>query len=983
MAEHRFRVHELDNIKNAISFTCSIDDLSNKLPKTRPHYSIVSQNIRSIFKNIEDFNINLSMLPSDADIIILTECWLNPDIPLPAKPGYSSYCSTNKVTLSDGVVFYIKDYVEHKVKEVFLLDATCLEVKLNDCTILGIYRSPSNANTTNFITSLDNHLNMPHLDKNVIITGDINVNILEGHKDSHSTNYLEILSTHGLLPAHRLNTRINSCIDHTIINLDPNKFNLVVALLETTVTDHLTSLVNIYSINKTYPKKHFKTVTNFADALQSLREQNLDELLNINDPDILTKKIINTISLSLTSSTKTVKVPSNKRILKPWITPGILRCIQNRNKLQKQLKLDEQNEILKLTYRRYRNYCNNLIKKLKRQYERDLLNKTKNNNKQLWNSIKTITNLKRRENKYSELLNVGISPHESANLINKHFINIGRDLASKIDKEHMLSYTPTCIPQRILGNSIGVIEPDVAEVKTIITHLKTDSAAGNDEIPTKFLKMAVQELAPLICHLSSLCFDKGKFPSLLKHSIIYPVHKSGEKSDINNYRPISVLTAISKIIEKLINRRLISYLKKYKLLSESQFGFREGKGTEDAVLTLTNDIICKLDAKFKTLCVFLDLQKAFDTVSVPTLVDKLEKIGIRGTFLDLIRDYLSKRIQQVKLDANTFSAEDFTEPYGVPQGSVLGPTLFLIYINDLTELELSNGRVISYADDTALLFHGNSWNDVFSKAQFGIDLVTKWLNTNLLTLNIKKTNYITFSLAKACQPDTNLKLIVHTCNKEILDEDCGCHNLERVFCTRYLGIQIDQHLSWHKHIEMMTSRIRKFVWLFKYLRHIAGKDLLLYIYKSLVQSIICYCLPIWGGAYKTYLLLLERAQRTLLKIILFKKPTFGTKKLYEESNVLTVRQLYVLNCVVRRHKMNIPDLQYRKKRNPYLIFTLAKVRTTFARNQFQNTSALIYNRLNKQFRLHEVPLAKCKNIVTAWLKEIDYDETENLLKSIL
>lgn len=263
---------------------------------------------------------------------------------------------------------------------------------------------------------------------------------------------------------------------------------------------------------------------------------------------------------------------------------------------------------------------------------------------------------------------------------------------------------------------------------------------GWDNIPTKFIQYIQKEITPIIVHLANLCFETGTFPSLLKISIITPIYKSGNIEDINNYRPISVLSVIAKILEKLLNTRLISYLTKYNILSNAQFGFRNGVCTENAVTSLTAHVITNLDQGTKCLSCFIDLKKAFDTVYIPILLHKLEKIGIRGNQLSMFKDYLADRNQKVKLDDIT--SESSCVNYGVPQGSVLGPTLFLIYINDLCNLTLENAKLFAYADDTAIVFTGSNWEAARVSAEKGMALVAKWLKTNLLSLNIEKTNYI-------------------------------------------------------------------------------------------------------------------------------------------------------------------------------------------------------------------------------------------------
>lgn len=363
--------------------------------------------------------------------------------------------------------------------------------------------------------------------------------------------------------------------------------------------------------------------------------------------------------------------------------------------------------------------------------------------------------------------------------------------------------TPLC-DVNTQANSFVLLETDCDEVYTTLMNLKSNSASGWDNIPTKFLKYTSMIVVPIITHLANQCFTKGIFPALLKEAIITPVHKGGDRDDISNYRPISVLTCLSKIIEKLINTRLLNYLAKFNILSDSQFGFRRNKSTEDAVSSLSSLIAEHLDRGEKCLTVFLDLKKAFDTVSTSILACKLEKIGIRGIALDLFKDYLTNRKQRVKVGQHISS--DASVLYGVPQGSVLGPTLFLIYINDLCNMKILNAKVFSYADDTAVAFYGCSWHDVKHHAETGISRVADWLKSNLLTLNTSKTNFICFSISKRNEPVDKNEIVIHTC-KGAYGNTCNCPSIRKVTETKYLGVVLDKRLSWYPHLEQVTARI--------------------------------------------------------------------------------------------------------------------------------------------------------------------------------
>lgn len=388
---------------------------------------------------------------------------------------------------------------------------------------------------------------------------------------------------------------------------------------------------------------------------------------------------------------------------------------------------------------------------------------------------------------------------------------------------------------------------------------------------------------------------------------------------------------------------------------------------------------------------FLDLKKAFDTVSLPILVQKLEAIGIRGIPLELLRSYLTDRKQRVKLEHHI--SEDADVSYGVPQGSVLGPTLFLVYINDLCKLRTENAKLYAYADDTAVIFHGKTWNDVKEVAEKGMSLVCKWLDNNLLTLNTAKTKYICYSMNSRGQHRGNFDVMVHKC---ILDSGriCDCPKLDKVTHTKYLGVIIDCNLSWYPHLEHVATRLRKLSWIFKTLRHVvppvvtnpknpdSTKNILNEIYIALAQSVIIYCIPIWGGAAKTKFLDLERVQRSLIKVMYFKKRRYPTGMLYQESNLLSIRKLYILQTLLKKHKDLPYDPKIKTKRRYDLAAKTISTRTKFARTQYSAQSSFLYNKINKEIDIYEENYYECKKNVTKWLNALEYDEVEALLEHI-
>lgn len=808
----------------------------------------------------------------------------------------------------------------------------------------------------------------------ITIMGDINIDIQPENIDRLSPSYLELLASHGLLPGHTLITRGEKCLDHVILK---SKNQCSTFVIQTFLTDHCPALLSIKKTRKVNAPKKTITKTDKGIVTEKLSATDLSHILLIDDANLAAELLMHKLMDIVKASTRTFKVPRNRRIIKPWITPGLLRCIRTRDKMHMQLKVVQNNKILTITYTRYRNFCNKLLKKVKTEFEKSELEKHKNNIKMTWQTIQQITYTAKPKTSCDRLLSLATNAQLSVDSVNDYFVNVGKNIADKI---HPTNSDPgdvadflNNLPSRT--NSIGLIDADKAEINDILNGLKNDCAVGYDGISTSLLKYCSPVLVPLITHICNVSMTTGIFPKTFKTAIITPVHKGGNGDSVTNYRPISVLTSLSKILEKVINKRLMAYLESYNILSNAQYGFRSGKSTEGAVTGLVDLIVEKVDKKKKVIGIFLDLAKAFDTVSIPILVKKLELIGCRDNFLKLLSDYLTGRAQKTKIGDQISREQTIT--HGVPQGSVLGPSLFLVYVNDLCNLKLKYGSIFSYADDTALVFEGNSWEEVKARAEEGLKVVMKWLQDNLLSLNIGKTKFMTFTNSRSRTPV--LTVIAHS---NCAQGSCDCTELEQVQSIKYLGVVIDEKLNWKQHINVLTGRVRKLIYIFKNLREVADRRLIINVYNSLCRSILTYCNTAWGGACITYMLQLERAQRAVLKVATFKPYRFPTADLYSDCEVLTVRKLFICNLILSQHKkVNVHENLSTGKRRKDRILNKPTVHTVYAQRHQSFLGPLLYNKANRALKgLAEANQMKCKEALMDWLLTLGYEETEKLLK---
>jgi hypothetical protein len=439
---------------------------------------------------------------------------------------------------------------------------------------------------------------------------------------------------------------------------------------------------------------------------------------------------------------------------------------------------------------------------------------------------------------------------------NKHF----QEYLTSEPSKHSMFLTPT----------------DSEEIDKIITSLLPKTSCGIDNISTKFIKMIKSSIKVPLTKLINKSLENGIVPQIMKIAKVIPLYKGKNAEQCTNYRPISLLPSISIFFEKIVHKRLYHFLNTQKAFYDSQYGFRPGYSTTAAITEFTSKLLESFDNKLNTIGVFLDLSKAFDTINHTTLLSKLRHYGVRGQALEWFRSYLSNRKQFVMYKNTSSLLREVT--CGVPQGSVLGPLLFIIYTNDLPNA-LRFTRCVLFADDTTIYYSSRNLVHVIQNISVDLKHLTEWFKSNKLSLNISKTNYMLFTKNnKDYEQNINLRL--------------SNENITRVNSTKFLGMIIDDKLNWQDHISHTKNKMSSGLYALNKSKHVLGKNHLKTLYHSLIHPYLSYGLLLWGSASKSLTKKIEVMQNKAIRSITNSKYNESALPLYKQLKILPIKHLY-------------------------------------------------------------------------------------------
>jgi hypothetical protein len=499
-------------------------------------------------------------------------------------------------------------------------------------------------------------------------------------------------------------------------------------------------------------------------------------------------------------------------------------------------------------------------------------------------------------------------------------------------------------------------------VGEVIKGLSNKKSAGIDDIPDYVIKRCYPKIKTVLTHIINLSFKTGKFPDQLKTAKVKPLYKKGCKTELGNYRPVSLISGFSKIIEKIIKKRLLSFLNKHNIITNKQHGFRRGRSTNTAIADFIGKVYKSLDEREISIGIFLDLSKAFDLVDHNILLNKMARMGIRGVAGKWFQSYLEQREQRVEVTYKCTETNVITSclshkkhiTHGVPQGSVLGPVLFLLYINDLVT-KFEDGRPTIFADDTSIFLSGKSTNEIQRKINKTINILIEWFEQNRLIINKEKTIAISFHHPQK----------VKSVGPLIKFNDIDITYTEH---TKFLGIWMDANLRWYVHTQQLANKLCKICFAIRVIRRVLGLETVRTLYYAYFQSLIVYGLIFWGNSGNAKMIF--KLQKKAIRIMMQIPKNTSVKQYFKALRILPLPCLYIYEVLVHT-KSNMVNLttssevhlhNTRRKDDLFIV----PFNTSLCRNNFINTGYRMFNHLPQYIK--EIPdLHKFKKTLKTFL----------------
>lgn len=945
------------------------DFISAKISDTT--FSIFHINIASINAHIDDLNTLIEFLGHPFDIIGITETKILENREPLANIKIIGYDFENTPTESffGGCGIFIRSDYDYEKRDDLSLsvhtiaESVFVELKSqsNKNILIGcIYRHHTKISLfiQDFLEKIMSSI-CSEKHKVCAIMGDFNIDLLKVDEDDETCQFFDLMSSNGFRPLILQPTRVTlssaTLIDNIFIN--DMQTTSTGGNITTSISDHFPQFCSIDIFEKNKKTKSVKYARSYKHFNQNefeneLKSINWDALFQDQNSDGCMKNLLLEVE-NLLNTMAPVRRLTKKEIniqKLPWITKGILKSMKDRDRNHKEY-IKESDVVKRLElfkiYKQKRNLIVSLTRKSKSDYFVSYFEENKANIKKTWEGIRNIVNISKKNrilpSKIIDGNNIISEKNDIAGSLNNFFVNIGNMVENKIPqgKNNFMTYL-----KDKNANSIILRPVTDNEIVEMVRALITSKSCGPNSIQTHLLKTNLDYFLFPLKKIINLSFSDGIFPDLLKCANVCPIYKKNDKNKCENYRPISLLSNISKLFEKAMHSRIYEFFEESNVFYDLQFGFRKSYSTNHALISIVENIRDQLDNKTFSCGVFIDLEKAFDTVNHSILIQKLDHYGIRGISNEWLKSYLVNRKQNVVFDGVSSEYRDIS--CGVPQGSILGPLLFLLYINDMHS-SVKYSTIHHFADDTNLLYSNKDLKLLRKHMNEDLKLIFDWLCANRLSLNVSKTEFIIFKPPK-CNYSERITLNLN--NTKIYESKK----------IKYLGLIMDEKLTWKYHIFELRKKLNRTVGiLYKMQKLKCQQKILLSVYYALFHSHLNYGLCVWGHADDQYVEQIKLAQKRAIRVIAGAKFSSPSEPLFKELGILNVDDLFTHQyaCLMWDHQnghlplcfknyfQNVSDVHnhYTRRAAKDKLCEIG-YNTKHGRTNFKYHGAKIYNSIN-------------------------------------
>lgn len=742
-------------------------------------------------------------------------------------------------------------------------EISAVEINKLNCMIITIYRPPS-GDFNVFMDTIAALLESTNSSKkHIIINGDFNI-----HFDAENTRknvFLDLIHTCGFSQQIFENTRNQYRIDNIFINFcDTLEFKT--SVFNPHLSDHCAINIYVFFTDNLICDFVQKEIRPFTRAGQNkffarLGEESWDfikENINVNiNFNMFMEKLIESANAAFPLVKR--KFKNNTKI--NWFSKELQSMRVHLNflvELNTNFRSDELINEIKCFRKIYRAE----IAKAKKRANSAYVERSNNTAKAVWDVINSNRKTSNRIDDNNDL---------KAEHFNNYFVNIADNIRKTNNAANMPAEEYLLRVKKDVNVNFSFREVSFMEVRDAINNLKSKSSRDIYDLNITLIKKVKEMIIIPLTKLINMCIKKGIYPDCLKLTKVIPVFKKGSKDELNNYRPISLIPVISKIIEYLLRKQLYEFFESNKIFIENQYGFRSGRSTVAASINLIESIIDGFEKGEVIGTTFCDLTKAFDCVEHTILIQKLKLYGIGEMSLELIKGYLTNRYQKTFYGGEYSESKEIT--CGVPQGSLLGPLLFLIYVNDIS-VATSDSELILFADDTTILNKNKNQTDLETSVERGITELADWYAANHLSLNLTKTEKMFFSLR----------------NDQIQNPQS----------VRFLGVTFDNQLKFDAHVDSVSKKISKNIYLLKNLKYNTEQRVCMIAYHALIQSLCTYCLLIWG--HSTHASRIFALQRKAIRVLAGLDYRADVRQSFIDMGILTIPSQYIFECLLYARK---------------------------------------------------------------------------------